>query len=177
MAVQEHQAPENDDELFAVVDDAPPLGRRVSKEEVKASFEVELPVLDEAKLMKQTQRAFEIQRFIQAGATPEEAEANVDRGERAPADAQRAVPKSAPAPEAPVIPEPAAPARQEDRPPELGEPGHDELARPLDVHEEHYLAYKDVVDFTGCTPLAARWLLPRRGWNQEAVINEILDQY
>jgi len=180
MTVQEHQAPEKDEELFAAVDDAPPLGREVSKEEVQASFEVKLPVLDEAKLMKQTQRAFEIQRFIQAGATPEEAEAKVDRGDRAPADAKRAVPKSAPAPEAPVVPEPAAPAPpapQEERPPELGEPGHTELARPLDCDEEYYLAYKEVVDFTGCTPLAARWLLPRRGWNREAVINEILDQY
>merc|ERR1712100_673431 len=97
---------------------------------------------------KQTQRAFEIQRFIQAGATPEEAEEKVDRGDRAPADAERAVPKSAPAPQAPVVPEPAAPARQEERPPELGEPGHDELARPLDVDEDHYEEYKAVMDFT-----------------------------
>jgi len=184
MSVREHEAPENDDELFAAVDlspASPPVGREVSREEVQASFEVKLPVLDEAKLAKQTQRAFEIQRFIQAGATLEEAEAQVNKGERAPANAVRAVPKSAAAPEVPEVAEPAAPAgapgHHDDRPPELGDPGHDELARPLDPDEEHYQTYKEVMDFTGCTPLAARWLLPRRGWNVEAVINEILDQY
>lgn len=178
ISVVEVGAPENDEELFEA---AGKEGVLPHSDASAAGGENELPPLDEEALKQKTTKAFEVQCFIQAGDSPEEALRRVEAGEPVPSiDAMNAparpppVPAArAPAPERQRL-DPAAAAQAAFDGPPLGQ---EHLARPPEPTDEHYQEITTVMNVTGCTPWGARQMLEARGWNVEQAVNDLLEMH
>lgn len=156
-SIQEEQAPEKDDELFAVLRDAPQ--RRVTmpdgaQPEVVAPLPV--PERDEATLMSRTQRAFEMQRFLRAGYSMEEATEKFEAGE--------------------VLPPTAASRRPAPKPVAgLLSPKRPQLKRSLSEEEERTKRIEAVMGFTGVDREVAEKALEENQWITDLAVNNVLD--
>eukprot|EP00930_Biecheleria_cincta_P084343 TRINITY_DN73827_c0_g1_i1.p1 TRINITY_DN73827_c0_g1~~TRINITY_DN73827_c0_g1_i1.p1 ORF type:complete len:871 (+),score=182.54 TRINITY_DN73827_c0_g1_i1:61-2673(+) len=178
ISVVEVGAPEDEQKLFEA---AGKEGVLVDSDAPAAGGENELPPLDEEALERQTRRAFEVQCFIQAGDSPEEALRRVEAGEQAPSiDAMNAPARPPPVPAARA----PAPDRQRLDPAAIvqeafdGPPlGQEHLARPPEPDDPHYQEITTVMTVTGCTPWGARQILEARAWNVEQAVNDLLEMH
>lgn len=163
VSVLEEQPP-GDDELLAVLSRggpgsgklAAPLGAATPDPAILEA--PPLPERNEGDLLARTERAFELQRFIRAGYSPEEAAQRYDAGEILPPSSQQSSP--------PVLrstasrPAPAAAAN---------------LERSLSEEEERERRVQDVINFTGVELDVARLALEENHWVTDAAVNSILD--
>lgn len=177
ISVVEVGAPEDEEQLFKA---AGREGVLVECDAPAAGGENELPPLDVEALERQTRRAFEMQCFIQAGDSPEEALRRIEAGEQAPSiDAMNAPARPPPVPAARApAPEPRldpAAVMQEafDGPPV----GQEHLARPPEPADPHYQEITTVMTVIGCTPWGARRMLEARAWNVEETVNAMLEMH
>lgn len=171
VVAQEVEAPQDDEELFAQAGVKGGLADGLEGEQP-------LPPIDDDELQRQTQFAFQVQCFIQAGCSPEEATEHVREGRPLPSVAVMAGP-----PRPPPVPAARAPAPAPAR--DAGEVaarafegvpiGEEHLARPPEPGEEHFEEINMVIAVTGCTPYAARQMLQARAWNVETAVNDILE--
>ncbi|CAK9050684.1 Ubiquitin fusion degradation protein 1 homolog, partial [Durusdinium trenchii] len=154
LSVQEEQAPEKDEELFAVLWDAPM--KRPKRGEPEALAPLPVPERDEATLMARTQRAFEMQRFLRAGFSLEEAEEKFQAGE--------------------ILPPTAASRRPVPKPPGgPGSPKRPQLKRSLSEEEERMKRVEEVMSFTGVERSAAEKALEETQWITDLAVNHVLD--
>lgn len=187
IGVHEQAPPEDDEELFKDLLAQQAAPQAVGRQSQIAA-EHALPTLDEAELLKQTQQAFEVQRWVQAGYNPQQArdrfkagmraEPNAPRRQQSPeprrldeaaAAAQAAAEAPAPAPAAAE-----APARPEIDPDFEPPP---EMNRMPEPGEEHYDEIMMVIQVAGVNPYGARTMLGRHDWQVEPAINELLDMH
>eukprot|EP00435_Cladocopium_sp_Y103_P044992 s1936_g12.t2 len=154
LSVQEEQAPEDDELLAALA--APSATPEEAKQREPEAMSSELPELNEEEAMARTQRAFEIQRYLRAGVSLEEAERKYASGEvLPPTDESR---RPAPAPPAAAV----APA-----PPRL--------ERTRSEEEQRQFKVEMVVNFTGVDAAVAQVALEDQDWVVESAINSLLD--
>jgi len=122
-----------------------------------------VPQLDENSARRRTEQAFEVQRFVQAGATPEEARQQDDAGERlGPADAQRAV-------AATTRPDPPLAGRRVEAIPQLP---LEQTRSEMDGREEQV---RMVMNITGANHEKSLEILELCEWNTEGAVNLLLD--
>jgi len=159
LSVQEEQAPENDDELFAVLGEGNLKHRTVrSESEPQAQAPLPLPGRNEDDLLATTQRAFELQRFLRAGYDLKEASERYAAGEILPPTA--ASKRAAPRP--PMASSEAAPAKPA-------------LERSLSEQEERENRIQDVMNFTGSDREVAEKALEENQWITDLAVNRVLD--
>ncbi|CAE7774967.1 ufd1 [Symbiodinium pilosum] len=153
LSVQEEQAPDKDEELFAVLRDSPSPRKSVGASGIPEELAPPpVPERDESELLARTQRAFEMQRFLRAGFSLEEAEKKFQAGE--------------------ILPPTAASRRPEPRPPAaLGSVS--KPASPVDEAEEDEKEKRieAVVAFTGADRDAAKRALEENQWIEELAVN------
>ncbi|OLP93061.1 Ubiquitin fusion degradation protein 1-like [Symbiodinium microadriaticum] len=157
LSVQEEQAPEKDEELFAVLRDAPSPKKSVSASGMPEELAPPpLPERDESELFSRTQRAFEMQRFLRAGFNLEEAEKKFQAGE--------------------ILPPTAASRRPEPRPPAaLAAPAPASPAEEAEAEDEKEKRIEAVVAFTGADREVAKRALEENQWIEELAVNKVLD--
>lgn len=157
LSIQEEQAPEKDEELFAVLRASSPQRRKPPEgAEPEALAPLPVPERDEATLMSRTQRAFEMQRFLRAGYSLEEAEEKFQAGE--------------------VLPPTAASRRPAPRPPAGGlSPMKPKLKRSLSEEEERTKRVEEVMGFTGVEREVAEKALEENQWITDLAVNSVLD--
>ncbi|CAJ1401679.1 unnamed protein product [Effrenium voratum] len=152
LSVQEEQAPDKDEELFKVLRSqaASPSRRRVPSDAVpEVLAPPPVPERDEATLLARTQRAFEMQRFLRAGLSLEEAEAKYEAGEILPPDSPMRRPSAKPA--------------------------KPQLRRSLSEEEERETRIQAVISFTGVERAAAEKALEENNWITDSAVNSVLD--
>lgn len=157
LSVQEEQAPEKDEELFAVLRDAPSPKKSVSASGMPEELAPPpLPERDESELFSRTQRAFEMQRFLRAGFNLEEAEKKFQAGE--------------------ILPPTAASRRPEPRPPAaLAAPAPASPAEEAEAEDEKEKRIEAVVAFSGADREVAKRALEENQWIEELAVNKVLD--
>eukprot|EP00435_Cladocopium_sp_Y103_P038968 s1936_g10.t1 len=156
LSIQEEQAPEKDEELFAVLRASPPRRRPPEGAEPEVLAPLPVPERDEETLMSRTQRAFEMQRFLRAGYSLEEAEEKFQAGE--------------------VLPPTAASRRPAPRPPAGGlSPMKPKLKRSLSEEEERSKRIEEVMGFTGVEREVAEKALEENQWITDLAVNSVLD--
>lgn len=151
LSVQEEQAPEDEELLAASAAPSPEAKQREPE-----AMSSELPELNEEEAMARTQRAFEIQRYLRAGVSLEEAERKYAAGEVLPPTDESRRPEPAP-PAAAVAP---APPR---------------LERTRSEEEQRQFKVEMVVNFTGVDAAMAQVALEDQDWVVESAINSLLD--
>ncbi|CAK9050680.1 Ubiquitin fusion degradation protein 1 homolog [Durusdinium trenchii] len=149
LSVQEEQPPDEDERLA----EEEPLARGSAEPEALSSV---LPELNEEEVMARTQRAFEIQRFLRAGFSLQEAEAKYAAGEVLLPSEESRRPEPAP-------PAGAAPAREP------------RLERTLSEEEQRQGKVEMVVNFTGVDRDVASVALEDHDWVVERAVNSLLD--
>eukprot|EP00913_Durusdinium_trenchii_P033001 g30894.t1 len=140
LSVQEEQPPDEDERLAE--EEREPLARGSAEPEALSSV---LPELNEEEVMARTQRAFEIQRFLRAGFSLQEAEAKYAAGEVLLPSEESRRPEPAP-------PAGAAPAREP------------RLERTLSEEEQRQGKVEMVVNFTGVDRDVASVALEDHDW-------------
>ncbi|CAE7606035.1 ufd1 [Symbiodinium natans] len=160
LSVQEEQAPEKDEELFAVLRDAPsPKKSRAAGTMPEELAPLPVPERDESELLSRTQRAFEMQRFLRAGFSLEEAEQKFQAGE--------------------ILPPTAASRRPEPRPPGAlpgsSPKGATSPAEDAKEEDEKEKRIEAVVAFTGADREVAKKALEDNQWIEELAVNSVLD--
>lgn len=163
ISIREEQAPDDVEEILAA-DVASEAEASVPSHQIPP---IPVPELNEEEAQRRTERAFEIQRFIQAGMEVEEAERRYNAGDRQPLS-QGALADRPPPPVpvaqrpmaqvAPAAPAPAAPAAPDDA----------ERAR-------HLQSTETVMAFTGTDHDQAYQALARHNWDLQKAIDELLD--
>lgn len=161
VSVLEEQAPERDDELLAVLSRSAHGKLMAPVSEASPDPEIfqnpPLPERNEVELLARTERAFEVQRFIRAGYSLEEAAERYDAGEILPPNVQHSASRS-----------PRSPPAAHSIPAAM-------LERSLSEEEERQNRIQDVINFTGVEYDVARQALEDAQWVTDAAVNSVLD--
>eukprot|EP00930_Biecheleria_cincta_P042275 TRINITY_DN29084_c0_g1_i1.p1 TRINITY_DN29084_c0_g1~~TRINITY_DN29084_c0_g1_i1.p1 ORF type:complete len:806 (-),score=147.74 TRINITY_DN29084_c0_g1_i1:208-2625(-) len=163
--VQEEQAPENDDELFAVFGNSSNSRCETSsKSETTADATCwsAPPKQDQDSFVAETQRAFHMQHFLSAGFSIEEAAAKLAAGDMLPPAAVRK--RSRPR-------RPTANLRGADAP-----TAREPERLQVDPDEREGLI-EEVICFTGADRAVAEGALEESGWVTERAVNLVLDSF
>lgn len=162
--VQEEQAPENDDELFAVFEDNSSCVCEAASKSERITDDppwVAPPQRDQDVLVAETQQAFRMQHFLAAGFTMEEAAVKLAAGDMLPPAAVRK--RSRPRRPTENFSGAEAPTTRE---PERLQVDPDERERQIE----------EVVCFTGADRAVAEGALEESGWVTERAVNLVLDR-
>eukprot|EP00930_Biecheleria_cincta_P086316 TRINITY_DN75628_c0_g1_i1.p1 TRINITY_DN75628_c0_g1~~TRINITY_DN75628_c0_g1_i1.p1 ORF type:complete len:1054 (-),score=261.82 TRINITY_DN75628_c0_g1_i1:63-3224(-) len=163
--VQEEQAPEKDEELFAVLSKNGKQhhrrGELVREEPPDVPAPPPIPEQKEDELFARTQRAFEMQRYLRAGYDLQEAAERYEAGEvLPPTEASRK-----PAPKPPRV-------RQDQAAATAPAPT---LQRTKSEQEERESRVQDVMGFTGADRATAEAALEASDWVTDMAVNSVLD--
>lgn len=158
VSVQEEREPADAEDILRQASQSAPLGTA----DIDAALPLQVPDIDETAAQQRTERAFEIQRFIQAGVEVEEAVRRYEAGERLSLTPAQRV---------------AAEAVQP-RPPLGGRPPQAEmqpLERALSAEERQDEQVRAVMNITGAELAQVLHMLEQSAWDIERAVNALLD--
>jgi len=159
ISVQEEREPADADEILQLSASA----EEPQLDALEQSATLLVPELDEEAARRRTEEAFEIQRFVQEGATPEEARQRIEAGERLGlTDAQRAA-AATDRPRSPLAVRRVEPIPQ---------PPLEQLRSDAEQREEQV---QMVMNVTGASHEQSRETLELSEWNTEQAVNILLD--